>query len=212
MLHWTLHISKHPSLNTLWNSSDTCSFTHVYPASMSQATQVTETVLLSWDAVSLLSCTSAWKSGGPCSVGAHFTHTHTGPVPVLTSQYSLKSRQNLWYQQAGLWQCLTRFWLLLSPPWISPLLQIFMLLFNYFPSWLLLCFKSHFIISWLLFNLADGHIPLYYGEFGQTSSQTVLHNPGTQVVVSVGRLCEHSSDRSPVFSVSLRFPRGAKQF
>lgn len=72
-----------------------------------------------------------------------------------------------------------------------------LLLFCYFPSWLFLCFKNHFVISWLLFNLADGHIPLYHGKFGQISPQTVLHIPGTQVV-SVGRLCEHSGDRSPV--------------
>lgn len=84
-LQWTLHISKHPSVNTLWNSSDICSFTCVYPASISQATQITNTVLLSWDAASLPSCTSAWRSGGPCSVCAHFTRTQAGPVPILTS-------------------------------------------------------------------------------------------------------------------------------
>lgn len=116
-LHLTLHISKHLSVNTLWCSGGICSFTHVYPASISQATQVRHSPALP------SFCTSACRSGGSCSVSAHFTCTHAGPVPILTSQCSLKSGQKLWCQQADLWQCLTRSWLLLSLPLLSLLLH-----------------------------------------------------------------------------------------
>lgn len=41
-----------------------------------------------------------------------------------------------------------------------PLLQIEMPLLFFLSSWFLLCFKSLFLIPWLLFTLVYGHLPL----------------------------------------------------